>query len=88
MTAFDGPGTAEDQLGSKASAKLETAIQTTFCMASGHSRQPHTPGNGTQRWQLHVALTSESRSPNAPFERRFYEMHHILQSKVMDHAVA
>jgi hypothetical protein len=23
-----------------------------------------------------------------PLERQFYEMHHILQSKVMDHAVA
>jgi len=37
MDSFDGPGTAEDQLGSKASAKVETAIQVTFCKALSSS---------------------------------------------------
>nr|POA11243.1 hypothetical protein C1892_27265 [Pseudomonas sp. MPBD7-1] len=31
---------------------------------------------------------SKSRSPNTRAKGRFYETHHILQSKVMDHAVA
>ncbi|AZC29919.1 hypothetical protein C4K22_2015 [Pseudomonas chlororaphis subsp. aurantiaca] len=35
-----------------------------------------------------ISSSSETRSPNACPKRRFYELHHILQGKVMNHGVA
>jgi hypothetical protein len=87
FTAIDGPLAAEHQLGSKTLIKGRNNDFGNILQGLRIASGLRIPLAGAQCGLIHISRTSENRSPNTPLDRRFYEMHHILQSKVMDHAV-
>jgi hypothetical protein len=86
-TAIDGPLAAEDQLVSKTRTKGSNNDFDNILQGFREASALHILFKGAPYWLFRISQTYANRSPNTLWMRRFYEMHHILQSKVMDHAV-